>query len=97
MDYPHTMLVAAHRHCIHHREELERSGICGCFHCCQTFAAATVEEWVDEDGTAICPHCSVDSVIGSASGYPSGDKNFLRAMHALWFDGNTPPASSKER
>ena len=34
--------------------------------------------------TAICPECSVDSVLGSRSGYPITD-DFLRRMQARWF------------
>ena len=60
MDYTRATLQAAHRHSSNHRKELERSEICGCFCCCRTFTAAAVEEWVDEDGTAICPYCSVN-------------------------------------
>jgi len=36
-------------------------------------------------GTALCPHCGVDSVIGSAAGFPLTDE-FLKAMHQEWFD-----------
>jgi hypothetical protein len=90
MDYTRATLQAAHRHSSNHRKELERSEICGCFCCCRTFTAAAVEEWVDdEDGTAICPYCGVDSVLGSASGYPVSEQHFLRAMHTLWFENET--------
>ena len=90
MDYTRATLQTAHRHCSNHRKELERSEICGCFYCCRTFTATAVEEWVDdEDGTAICPYCSVDSVLGSASGYPVSEQHFLRATHALWFENET--------
>jgi hypothetical protein len=45
-----------------------------------------VEEWLeDERGTALCPHSGIDSVIGSAFGYPVANEQFLRAMHARWF------------
>jgi hypothetical protein len=79
-------LKAAREHSTDHREELQRSEVCGCFYCCSTFVAPDVEEWLDEgQGTALCPNCGVDSVIGSASGYPVGAKDFLRVMHQLWF------------
>jgi hypothetical protein len=89
IDHTRATLQAAHRHSSNHRNELERSEICGCFCCCRTFTVAAVEEWVDEDGTAICPYCSADSVLGSASGYPVSEQHFLRAMHALWFENET--------
>jgi hypothetical protein len=85
MDYSRAILDAAHRRSTHHREELERSEVCGCFYCLGTCVAGDVEEWIDDDGTALCPRCGVDSVLGSASGYPAGDRQFLVAMHARWF------------
>jgi hypothetical protein len=34
---------------------------------------------------AICPHCSIDAVIGSKSGLPINDPEFLKAMNEYWF------------
>jgi len=76
--------VAAHKHSIGHRTELEASAICGCFYCLCTFAPTEIKEWIDDGQTALCPHCPVDSVIGSASGYPITPE-FLRRMHDYWF------------
>jgi hypothetical protein len=46
-----------------------------------------VESWLSEgDGTAICPICQIDSVIGDASGLPVEDRAFLKSMHELWFE-----------
>jgi hypothetical protein len=44
-----------------------------------------IEEWTDEGKTAMCPRCGIDSVIGSASGFPMSS-NFLRQMHSHWFE-----------
>jgi acetone carboxylase gamma subunit len=46
-----------------------------------------VREYVREncDGrTAVCPRCGIDSVIGSAAGYPL-TREFLSAMEQYWF------------
>ncbi|MFV1919076.1 MULTISPECIES: cytoplasmic protein [Sphingomonas] len=87
MEYDPQALDAAHRHSRDHREQLERSGVCGCFYCQATFMTASIDEWLeDEGGTALCPQCGVDSVIGSASGYPVEDRSFLSSMHTRWFD-----------
>ncbi|MBM7406766.1 hypothetical protein EDF69_002332 [Sphingomonas sp. JUb134] len=86
MEYDPQALDAAHRHSSNHRAELGRSDLCGCFYCQATFTAASIDEGVEhEGGTALCPQCGVDSVIGSASGYPVGDKYFLGSMHDRWF------------
>lgn len=79
---------AAHAHSSGHREEILESDVCGCFYCKSTFAPSEILDWVDEvDGvgtTALCPHCGIDAVIGSASGYPIDDE-FLGAMNQHWF------------
>jgi hypothetical protein len=84
-DPPH---VAAHRHSIRHRREILASETCGCFYCLAVFAPGKVVGWTDEtEGvgrTALCPHCGIDSVIGSASGYPV-TREFLSQMHGHWF------------
>lgn len=68
------------------RAYVERSTICGCFHCLATYAPTEVKECVeDDDGdTAICPRCCVDSVLPDAAGLELSDR-FLSAMHSLWF------------
>ena|SRR5438067_9475358 len=81
--------VAAHLHSISHRTELMNSDECGCFYCLKVFNPKLIVEWVDEDAdgvgrTALCPKCGIDSVIGSASGYPITE-HFLQAMHDHWF------------
>lgn len=77
-------LEAAHKHCSLHRVELQNSSLCGCFYCFATFAPADISEWIDEGQTAECPKCTIDSVIGSASGYPI-TAEFLHRMHDKWF------------
>jgi len=71
--------------CIRHREEVLKSGDCGCFYCLSVFKPIDISEWVDDDQTALCPNCGVDSVIGDKSGYPVTDINFLEQMHTFWF------------
>ena len=77
----------AHRHSISHRPEILASEQCGCFHCLQVFSPKTIKEWIDEgDGneTALCPKCGIDSVIGSAAGFPLTN-DFLSEMNRVWF------------
>ena len=76
--------VIAHQHSINHREELERSTLCGCFDCLHIFPPTEIEEWIDEDDTALCPKCGIDSVIGDASGYEIS-REFLKKMMDYWF------------
>ena len=40
--------------------------------------------WIDDPaGTAVCPYCGMDSVIGEASGYPITHK-FLQRMQKYY-------------
>ncbi len=77
-------LKAAHRRCIRHRIELERSAVCACFYCLERFPPGEVAKWIDGGETALCPRCGVDAVLGDASGLSLVDA-FLAAMHARWF------------
>jgi hypothetical protein len=74
----------AHKHSIHHREELRDSRVCGCFYCLDIFDYRNIEDWIDDGDTALCPSCGIDSVIGSASGFQISNE-FLSAMKKHWF------------
>ena len=77
-------LTAAHKHCFKNRDELLKSAQCGCFYCLAIFCPTEIAEWTDEERTAMCPKCGIDSVIGSASGLPI-DSAFLKQMNHQWF------------
>jgi hypothetical protein len=79
----------AHVHSSNHRTELMNSDLCGCFYCCQIFAPSEITMWLNpdpgkEEETALCPNCTIDSVIGDKSGFPITEE-FLRRMKAYWF------------
>ena len=76
--------LRAHGNCRDNREELNRSELCGCFYCLGIYGPTEITAWVDEERTAICAKCGIDSVIGAASGYPI-TAEFLRRMHDHWF------------
>lgn len=80
-------LKLAHRHAANHRRHIEASERCGCFSCLAIFFPDDITDWIEEPeggGTARCPRCAVDSVLGSASGFPI-TKEFLGAMRLYWF------------
>lgn len=78
-------IVAAWRHSSRHREEIQASEQCGCFFCGAVFRPGEITWWLDQDTTACCPLCGIDSVIGSGSGYPITDA-FLLRMSIRWFN-----------
>jgi len=80
--------IKAHKH-HNYRDEILESELCGCFRCLATFSPDQIYQWHGEDENgieqiAICPECAIDSVIGSASGFPS-DPTFLTVMRDFWF------------
>lgn len=82
--------VGAHDRSSNHRDEIERSEVCGCFYCLAVFPPSRISEWIDAGDddvgtTAMCPECGIDSVLGAASGFPISAE-FLGAMRAYWFE-----------
>lgn len=83
-------LKLAHDFSSNHKPELEKDRVCGCFCCGSIFSPKKILNWIIADtpidfrGTAVCPYCMVDSVIGESSGYPITPA-FLRAMNEKWF------------
>jgi hypothetical protein len=75
----------AHKSSSGHRDAVLGSDACGCFYCMSIFMPSEIVEWTDDDQTAICPRCGVDSVVGSASGWPI-TADFLAQMHKAWFE-----------
>lgn len=82
-------LEKAHHHSSYHRREIEASHHVGCFYCQRLYPPTQIQEWVDGGVTALCPHCGIDSVIGSLSGYLDNFAEFLVAMHDYWFRHGT--------
>ena len=82
--------IEAHKYSCNHMEELKKDKVCGCFYCLTVFSPEEIESWLIADndadrlGTAICPYCGIDSVIGESSGYPI-TKEFLKKMNEHWF------------
>ncbi|MGA9717184.1 MAG: hypothetical protein WBQ79_02805 [Acidobacteriaceae bacterium] len=72
-----------HRHTRANQMELEASEVCGCIACERIYFPSEIVRWLD-DGTAMCPHCGVDAVVGSASGIPIMP-GVLRRAHERWF------------
>lgn len=84
-DLTYADLTHAHEYSINHRKELEQDTLCGCFHCLRIFHPKEITDWIeDTSGTAECPYCGIDSIIGSYSGYPI-THDFLHKMYKFWF------------
>ncbi len=84
--FDENFLKEAHRACGTNQATLEKSSLAGCCYCKKIFSALSVEDWIDDRNqkTALCPTCSIDAVIGDASGVEITPE-FLNAMHEMWF------------
>ena len=80
--------IKAHGYSDNHRVSLEKDRLCGCFYCIKIFSPTLIKEWIlDENGTAMCPYCGIDSIIGESSGYLITE-DFLSEMNKYWFGEN---------
>lgn len=70
-----------HKESSYHREDLEASKVCGCFFCLNLFSPKDIEEWIDKEQTALCPHCGIDSVLSDQY----IDEETLVQMRNMWF------------
>ena len=78
-------IIVAHKFSSNHKEELSKDEICGCFYCLKIFNPKEIKDWIgDYKGTAMCPYCGVDSIIGAHSGFPI-TAEFLSEMRKYWF------------
>ena len=67
------------------RKEIMNSDICGCFMCHTNFKPSEILHWTDSEQTACCPNCGMGNVVvGSASGMPVSNKNFLKLVGTHW-------------
>ncbi|MDR3094479.1 MAG: cytoplasmic protein [Bacteroidales bacterium] len=78
-------IKAAHKYSSNHKPEIIKDNICGCFYCLEIFNPKEIEFWIEDvKGTAICPYCGIDSIIGESSGFPI-NTDFLKRMNQYWF------------
>jgi len=78
--------ILAHKYCTNNKTELLKDKKCGCFYCLKIFEPTEICRWLNEgNGTAVCPFCGIDSVIGESSGFPI-EIDFLQGMKEYWFD-----------
>ncbi len=96
MIYSEEIVKSAHSHATNNFAQLEASTTAACFYCLEVYPASKIDHWLKEgEGTVCCPECTIDSVIGDASGLPVADRKFLEAMHDYWFNRTVAFENSK--
>ncbi len=77
-------LIYAHQLCNGNQEKLKNAQVCGCFYCLRIFDPKEIIWEDEEDHTAMCPYCGIDSVLPESATLPI-TKAFLKKMHEFWF------------
>ena len=85
--YSKEQLLKAYKCSMNNKKELGQSEKCGCFSCLTIFYPYEIKWWIqDETGTAVCPYCYSDTVIGDVFGHPI-TREFLQEMKDFWYPG----------
>jgi hypothetical protein len=66
------------------KSEIAFANKCGCYSCLAVFDKKEIKEWTDGGETALCPRCSIDSVIAEGTGFDLSEEN-LRKANQYWF------------
>ena len=79
-------LLKIHKLSSNHKELLMKEDVCGCFYCLSIFSPKFITDWIEDDNdlTAICPYCGIDSIIPNHSDYQL-NKELLEEMRKHFF------------
>ena len=66
------------------RRALEHSDQAGCYYCKKIYNAALVTDFLENEETALCPKCGIDSVIPSNSPIELTPQNLVD-LNRYWF------------
>ena len=77
-------IVTAHAYSSYNAGEIAIGKRVGCFNCLKISEPKDIKEGTDDNQTAICPKCGIDSMIADTSGYTI-DRIFLSLMEKHWF------------
>ena len=76
-------LIKKHKYTVKNRQDLEKVDLCGCFYCNKIYSPKEIKKWCDDQQTAICPYCNIDSVIKNPS------QEDLNILHEYYFNDNS--------
>ena len=67
---------------IYNRELIKNIKYCACYYCLCKFDPKDIISWTDNEKTALCPKCNIDSVIGDNDPI---DSSFLEKANKYYF------------
>lgn len=65
---------------IHNRSKIKDTTECGCYFCLNVCKGKEITEWIDDEDTALCPTCKIDSLLPGIS-----NRKMLEKGAAYWF------------
>ena len=79
-------LLKIHKLSSNHKKLLMKEDICGCGYCVSIFNPKLITDWIEDENdlTAICPYCGIDSVIPKHFDYEL-NKELLKEMRGYFF------------
>lgn len=89
MTYSKQYLERIYKFSSNHKESVKKSTKAGCFYCRKIFNSKDITEFTFGDSCAICPYCSVDSILDNIK-VPNLSKQLLDAMRKHWFKAVVP-------
>lgn len=76
--------IEAHKYASRNKEQIKNSRKVSCFYCLKEFSPLEIKEYLDDEKTAVCPYCGIDSVLPEIPNF-NISKKFLKEMHKYWF------------
>lgn len=74
-----------HTYSSNNRKLIKESDKCYCFYCQKTVMPDEIDRYLNEkEGTALCPHCGIDSIIPDAIDEEINDE-IISSMNKYWF------------
>lgn len=77
---PDLVLRKLHKESMRHRDAVLAQDRVGCFFCIRVVPVANITRWIDDEQTALCPHCDIDAILPYVV-----DTETLAAMSERWF------------
>ena len=78
------LLNKLHTYCANNKNLIAVSDQCYCFYCQKRMHRSEIKDYIDNGKTALCPHCTIDSILPDAIDEPLSDE-IVAQMHEYWF------------
>ena len=78
------LLKKLHAYSYNNKEKIMHSSKCYCFYCKKEMEAKEINKYIDNDSTALCPYCEIDSIIPDSID-ENIDSLIIDELNKYWF------------